>query len=86
MQTYLRMGSKNCQQKCQQRVLNILVCAVAEHERIVSTNRVEFIISTLKRTRSTDESYLRSQTALPFGEARELHYFGIRIPWVRAEE
>ena len=38
--------------------------AVAEHERIVSTNRVEFIIITLKITRSTDESYLRSQTAL----------------------
>jgi len=47
---------------------------VEEHGGIVSTNRVEFIISTLKITRSTDESYLRSQTALPFGEA----LFGIR--------
>jgi hypothetical protein len=70
-QTYLRIEIKYCQQNCQQRVVTILVWAVAEHEKIVSTNSVKMIISTLKITRSTYESYLMSQTDLSSDEARE---------------
>ena len=36
---------KDCQLKCQQRVLNILVKAAVEYRKIVSPNSVKYVIS-----------------------------------------
>ena len=75
--------SKYCQQNCQQRVLNILDKIVVEQGKVVSTNSIKAIISVLKTTRRTDESYLRSQQLYRWRGAEAPIVWDSK-PWVRA--